>query len=86
MIPMEISKVIEYLNQQRDIIDQTIVCLERLGEGAALSQNPVSVDAPAKRRGRKFMDPEDRQKVSERMKEYWASRRNGGTQQVNGAA
>jgi hypothetical protein len=28
-----------------------------------------------KRRGRKFMNEEDRKEVSERMKKYWASRR-----------
>jgi len=69
---MEIQKVIDYLNQQRAIIDETITCLERLGEGTAL---PLESRAAVKRRGRKFMDADDRQKVSERMKEYWASRR-----------
>jgi len=76
---MEIQKVIEYLNQQRAIIDETIVCLERLGEGTVL---PSVAKAPMKRRGRKFMDAGDRLKVSERMKEYWASRR---SQQVHHA-
>jgi hypothetical protein len=28
-----------------------------------------------KRRGRKFMDPKERQEVSDRMKKYWAARR-----------
>ncbi len=59
---MEIKEVIEYLSQQRAMIDKTITCLERLSE-------------PAERRGRKFLNAEDRQKVSERMKKYWASRR-----------
>ncbi len=76
---MEIQKVIEFLNQQRAIIDETILCLERLGEFTAAA--PVEV-APLKRRGRKFMDAGDRLKVSERMKEYWASRR---TQHVHHA-
>ncbi|MDQ6677724.1 MAG: hypothetical protein M3Z09_10560 [Acidobacteriota bacterium] len=79
---MEIQKVIEYLNQQRSMIDETIVCLERLSEGVAVH----SVSAPAKRRGRKFMDANDRQKVSERMKEYWAMRRGQRTHSASGGA
>ncbi len=54
------------------MIDETIVCLERLaGSAPAFSSVPPS----GKRRGRKFMNEEDRQKVSERMRQYWASRR-----------
>lgn len=68
---MEIQKVIEYLNQQRTMIDETIVCLERLAASAPSPLTPSS----GKRRGRKFMNEEDRQKVSERMRQYWASRR-----------
>lgn len=73
---MEIQNVIEYLNRQRAMIDETITCLERLAEGSVVPAPTI----PAKRRGRKFMDAEDRQKVSERMKDYWASRRNDRTQ------
>ena len=69
---MEIQKVIEFLTERRAIINETIVCLERLGAGTAVGSVPV---APAKRRGRKFMDAGDRLKVSARMKEYWASQR-----------
>ncbi len=79
---MEIQKVIEYLNQQRSMIDETIVCLERLSEGAVIS----AVHTPIKRRGRKFMDANDRQKVSERMKEYWATRRGQRTHSATGGA
>jgi len=68
---MEIQKVIEYLNHQRAMINETISCLERLSEGST----PTVSSIPAKRRGRKFMHEDDRQKVSERMKQYWASRR-----------
>lgn len=68
---MEIQKVIEYLNHQRAMIDETISCLERLSEGSTPTASSVS----AKRRGRKFMHDDDRKKVSERMKQYWASRR-----------
>ena len=79
---MEIQKVIEYLNQQRAMIDETITCLERLSEGSVIQS--VMVPA-AKRRGRKFMDDGDRQKVSVRMKEYWASRRMQRVRHAGGA-
>ncbi len=79
---MEIQKVIDYLNQQRAIIDETITCLERLSEGGTL---PLESRAPVKRRGRKFMDAGDRQKVSERMKEYWATRREDKVQHAGSA-
>lgn len=82
---MEIQKAIEYLNQRRALVDETITCLERLSETAV---PPLHI-VPAKRRGRKFMDAEDRQKVSERMKEYWALRRSQNssrTQHSSGSA
>lgn len=53
------------------MIDQTIACLERLSQ----SVDPTVAPAAPRRRGRKFMGPEDRMKVSQRMKEYWAARR-----------
>jgi len=43
-----------------------------------LQRNAGAVPAltqSVKRRGRKFMDPEERQEVSNRMKKYWAARR-----------
>ena len=79
---MEIQKVIEYLNQQRAMIDETIACLERLNESAP----SMATSATVKRRGRKFMGADDRQKVSERMKEYWASRRNHGVLRASGSS
>ena len=79
---MEIQKVIEYLNEQRTMIDETIVCLERLaGSAPAFSPAPPS----GKRRGRKFMNEEDRQKVSERMRQYWAARRPGSSERTRAA-
>ncbi|MCU1263243.1 MAG: hypothetical protein JWO80_6128 [Bryobacterales bacterium] len=68
---MELRSVIEYLTQQRTALDETIVCLERLSKGSPAGQMAL---APRKR-GRKFMAEADRQKVSQRMKEYWAARR-----------
>ncbi|HUJ21932.1 MAG TPA: hypothetical protein VLX58_10440 [Bryobacteraceae bacterium] len=46
----------------------------------AMLANPAlqTVEIPAKKRGRKFMDEQARKEVSERMKRYWASRRNNG--------
>ena len=69
---MELKRVIEYLRQQRLMLDETIACLEKLGQNSVV----VNLETPVKRRGRKFMAPEDREKVSERMKRYWAARRN----------
>lgn len=63
--------MIEFLTEQRALIDHTILCLERLNQGTAVTM----AVPPLKRRGRKFMDAEDRLKVSERMKEYWAAQR-----------
>jgi hypothetical protein len=64
---MDLRKAIEDLSRERKRLDSAIAALEeieRRGEGRALSQ-------PAKRRGRKYMKPEERKKVSERMKSYW---------------
>lgn len=46
-----------------------ILSLEQLGD----ELTPVRITAP--RRGRKFMNPEERREVSERMRRYWAGRK-----------
>ena len=56
--------MIRELYAQREKLDRTIAALEALGSGE-----------PPKRRGRKSMSPEERQRVAERMKRYWAKRR-----------
>jgi hypothetical protein len=72
---MNYSQTLTVLKQQRSILDQTIATLERLtvvGMGAAL-------EPKVERRGRKGMNPHEREMVSIRMKNYWAERRGGQT-------
>ena len=65
---MNIERIIEELRAERDRLSGIIIALERLDGNEDGSNSP-------KRRGRKFMDKEGRQEVSERMKRYWADRR-----------
>jgi hypothetical protein len=70
---MDLYKVIQNLNAEKEKLERVIASLEELQRfaGGALPPAPGS----GKRRGRGSMSPEERQKVSERMKKYWASRR-----------
>lgn len=65
---MDIRKVIRELHEEKRRLDEVISSLEELQRNKAL-------EIPGKRRGRKSMDAAARQEVSNRMKEYWASRR-----------
>jgi hypothetical protein len=68
---MDLRKAIEDLSRERKRLESAIDALEKIerrGEDRALSQ-------PPKRRGRKYMKPEERKEVSERMKSYWKRRR-----------
>jgi hypothetical protein len=66
---MDLSKTIAELYQEKARLDRVIASLEQLG----VDSFPVSVSVP--RRGRKFMSPEERHDVSERMRRYWADRK-----------
>lgn len=55
------------LYEERKRIDKVIQNLEALVKGGS--------PAPIARRGRKNMSESERQQVSDRMKSYWASRR-----------
>jgi hypothetical protein len=66
---MDLSKTIADLYEERSRLDSVIASLEQLGE------NPLTVSFNASRRGRKFMSPQERQEVSERMRKYWAGRK-----------
>ncbi len=79
---MELKPVIAFLTSQKAALEDTIACLQRLQGIGASEESPV-VAAP-KKRGRKFMAPEDRQKVSARMKEYWEARRSQKTHAAGG--
>ncbi|MGA2724101.1 MAG: hypothetical protein ABSG79_17045 [Bryobacteraceae bacterium] len=69
---MDLNKAIQQLYAEKERLERVIASLEELQRNAgavpALTQS-------VKRRGRKFMDPEERQEVSNRMKKYWAARR-----------
>ena len=65
---MDYWAAIRQLHLEKDRLDKAIATLEALSQGSA--SESVS------RRGRKDMGAEERKKVSERMKRYWASRRN----------
>ena len=66
---MDLDGIIRDLMEERNRLDRLIQTLEERGSGCA----PVK---PTKgRRGRKSMDGPARQQVSDRMKLYWAKRR-----------
>jgi hypothetical protein len=69
-LPMDLQPTIRILQLELERIEAAIAELERLQN--AKSGNP----SHKSNRGRKSMDSEERQQVSERMKKYWASRRN----------
>jgi hypothetical protein len=66
---MDLNQMLHELRAERDKLSAVIVELEEL----ASSDNGVTV--PRSRRGRKSMGEAERRVVSERMKNYWASRR-----------
>ena len=69
-LSMEVDETIQLLRNEREKLDGIIVALGQLkssiSEAYALRK---------KRRGRKSMGPDERRRVSERMKAYWAQRR-----------
>lgn len=66
---MDLRKTIAELYEERVRLDRVIASLELLAEEAP------AVPVPFPRRGRKFMSPQERRKVSERMRKYWAGRK-----------
>lgn len=72
---MDLYKVIQDLYAEKEKLERVIASLEELQKTAGtLPQIPQA----SNRRGRKSMNSNERQEVSERMKKYWASRRKGG--------
>lgn len=69
---MNINKAIHELYEEKKRLDRVIASLEEMQRNATALPN---MTIPEKRRGRKSMDPQARQEVSERMKRYWDSRR-----------
>ena len=69
---MDLFKAIQELYAEKERLERVIASLEELQRSAGAVP---AVTEGVKRRGRKFMDPKERQEVSERMKKYWAARR-----------
>jgi hypothetical protein len=69
---MDLYKAIQELYTEKERLERVIASLEELLRSAGAAP---ALTAATKRRGRKFMDPKERQEVSERMKKYWANRR-----------
>ena len=81
---MDFYKAIQELYAEKEKLESVIASLEELqrNAGGALPELPT----PAKRRGRKSMNPSERQEVSERMRKYWAGRRQPKQQEPSGAS
>jgi hypothetical protein len=69
---MDLYKAIQELYEEKDRLERVIASLEELQRTAAVVAPPRPA---AGRRGRKSMSAAERREVSERMKNYWASRR-----------
>ncbi len=69
---MDLFKAIQELYAEKERLERVIASLEELQRSAGAV--PALTEG-VKRRGRKFMDPKERQEVSDRMKKYWAARR-----------
>jgi hypothetical protein len=66
---MDLSKTIAELYEEKTRLEKVIASLEALGEF------PSGLRVVTQRRGRKFMSPQERRQVSERMRKYWAGRK-----------
>ena len=66
---MDLDSLLKHLIRQKELLDKAITLLE---EWLDTTEQPP---APKGRRGRKSMGTEERQEVSNRMKNYWAARR-----------
>jgi hypothetical protein len=68
---MDLSDTIQKLYAEKESLIRAITALEALQRDAQVGSSAVA----RSRRGRKSMNPEERQEVSLRMKRYWAGRR-----------
>jgi len=68
---MDLSDAIQKLYAEKESLMRAISALETLQQDSKLGSGAVR----RSRRGRKSMDPAERQEVSLRMKKYWARRR-----------
>ena len=70
---MDLYKAIQDLYAEKEKLERVIASLEELQRTAGAVP---PLPKPVKRRGRKSMNSDERQEVSERMRKYWAARRN----------
>jgi len=68
---MDLYKALQDLYAEKEKLERAIASLEELQRAGGLAGLPQL----GKRRGRKSMNPEEREEVSKRMRKYWASRR-----------
>ena len=80
---MDLYKAIQDLYAEKEKLERIIASLEELQRTAG---SLPAMPKPAKRRGRKSMNPSERQEVSERMRKYWAGRRQPKEQEPSGAS
>jgi hypothetical protein len=80
---MDLYKAIQDLYAEKEKLERIIASLEELQRTAG---SLPAMPKPAKRRGRKSMNPSERQEVSERMRKYWAGRRQPRQQEPSGAS
>ena len=74
---MDLTGAIRSLRAEVEKIDRIIAALQTLAPAASVAE-AIEAAAPApppRKRGRKSMNPEERQEVAERMRRYWAQRR-----------
>jgi len=69
---MDVREALQQLYAEKKRLEDVIASLELL-----VKNSESESVAPRSRRGRKSMGPEERRKVSERMKKYWADRHHG---------
>jgi hypothetical protein len=77
---MDLYKTIQDLYAEKEKLERVIASLEELRQAGG----EVSGPPRAGQRGRKSMDARERQQVSARMKQYWASRRKGAVAESTG--
>jgi hypothetical protein len=74
---MDLFKAIRDLYAEKKRLEDAIASLEQLLEAKAATAESSQLGDARQRRGRKSMGPEERRRVSERMKKYWAAKRSG---------
>lgn len=75
---MDVLKAIRELQTEKQRLDEVIARLEALTLGRVGVRTIPEDTVTRKRRGRKSMGQEERAVVSQRMRDYWASRRKSG--------